>query len=195
MFRRFVLLTVIISLAACSAPGKTKKEKALYIDDMRQQTLIGLYKLYPDARAEIKNAPGYAVFSNFDISLALLSVGNGFGVVTGNETNKKTYMKMGELGAGIGLGLKDFRAVFIFQNSATMNSFINTGLTFGGQIDAAVKAAEKGVALSNGVVVNGIKIYQLTETGLALRLNIKGTKYWQDRELNFIQQPREPSML
>lgn len=194
MLTRWVVLFLIIVLSACSAPGKTKQEKVSYIEDMKQQTLTDLYKAYPDARDEINTAPGYAVFSNIDISLALLSVGNGFGVVVGNQTQKKTYMKMGELGAGIGLGIKDFRAVFVFQNSKTMNSFINSGWTFGGQVDAAAKASEKGGAVGAGVVVNGIKIYQLTETGLALRLTVKGTKYWQDRALNYIQQPRDPNV-
>lgn len=194
MFTRYVLLMVIVVLSACSAPGKTKQEKVNYIEDMRAQTLADLYQHHPDARQEIAAAPGYAVFSNIDISLALLSVGNGFGVVVGNNTHKKTYMKMGELGAGIGLGVKDFLAVFIFQDSQTMNRFINSGWTFGGQLDAAAKAAEKGGALTGGVLINGIKIYQLTETGLALRLNVKGTKYWQDRALNYIQQPREPEV-
>jgi hypothetical protein len=27
-------------------------------------------------------------------------------------------------------------------------------------------------------------IYQLTETGLALRANVRGTKYWKDSSLN-----------
>lgn len=195
MLKSTLIALLVVLLTACSAPGKTKKQRADFINDMRAQTLTDLYKVHPDAREEIIQAPGYAVFSNVGISLGLVSVGNGFGVVTGNQTDKKTYMKMGELGAGIGLGIKDFRAVFIFQNSTTMNRFINSGWTFGGQMDAAAKADDKGGALSEGLLVGGIKIYQLTESGLALRLNITGTKYWQDRALNFIQQHREPSNL
>ena len=34
------------------------------------------------------------------------------------------------------------------------------------------------------MVVDGITIYQLTETGVALQATIKGTKYWKDDELN-----------
>jgi lipid-binding SYLF domain-containing protein len=194
MIKPLVLMIIVVTLAACSAPGATKKQRSSFIDDMKTQTLLDLYKVHPDSRAEIKDAPGYAVFSNVGISLGLVSLGNGFGVVTGNQTNKKTYMKMGELGAGVGLGIKDFRAVFIFQNSNTMNRFINSGWTFGGHLDAAAKADEKGVSMSEGIVIGGIKIYQLTESGLSLRLNVTGTKYWQDRELNYIQQPREPAI-
>jgi hypothetical protein len=34
------------------------------------------------------------------------------------------------------------------------------------------------------MVVDGITIDQLTETGVALQATIKGTKYWKDDELN-----------
>jgi hypothetical protein len=31
---------------------------------------------------------------------------------------------------------------------------------------------------------DGITVYQLTKSGLALQATIKGTKYWKDDELN-----------
>jgi len=37
--------------------------------------------------------------------------------VKNNKTGKYTYMKMGELGIGLGLGVKDFRAIFIFSDT------------------------------------------------------------------------------
>ena len=34
------------------------------------------------------------------------------------------------------------------------------------------------------VLIDGITIYQLTEHGLALQATLKGTKYFQDADLN-----------
>jgi len=93
-------------------------------------------------------------------------------------------MKMGELGAGLGLGLTDFRAVFIFNKRSVMEQFVNKGWEFGGQADAAVKSSQQGYAAGGRVVISDITIYQLTEAGLALQATVQGTKYWKDSDLN-----------
>ena len=54
-----------------------------------------------------------------------------------------------------------------------MNKFINEGWEFGANADAAAKAGDKGVAVGGEVVLDGITIYQLTESGLALRPRLK----------------------
>lgn len=100
------------------------------------------------------------------------------------RTGRDTYMKMGEAGLGLGLGVKDFRAVFVFDNQATMNRFVESGWEFGAHADAAAKARDKGGAVGGEVLVDGITVYQITENGLALQATIKGTKYWKDDELN-----------
>ncbi len=181
---RSCVVVCIVTLCACSAPGRTKSEQKAHIDSMHKAVLNELYKVKPDTRVEIRDAPGYAVFSNVNLHMILASVGNGFGVAVDNAGGKKTYMKMGEIGVGVGFGAKDFRAVFVFQSREVMARFIDSGWAFGAQADAAAKAEEKGGAVAGEVVLGGIKVYQLTETGLALQATVKGTKYWKDSELN-----------
>ena len=93
-------------------------------------------------------------------------------------------MKMGEVGVGLGLGIKDFRAIFVFHDKYSLDRFVNSGLAFGGDADAAAKAGNKGAAVGGGVLVDGITVYQFTQSGLALQAMLKGTKYWKDDELN-----------
>ena len=93
-------------------------------------------------------------------------------------------MKMGEVGIGLGLGVKDFRAVFVFHDAKTLERFVEHGWAFGGQADAAAKAGDKGAAVAGEAVIDNITIYQLTESGLALQATVKGTKYWKDDSLN-----------
>jgi lipid-binding SYLF domain-containing protein len=160
------------------------QEKRQAVLSMKNDVLTELYKIHPQAKAEINAAPGYAVFSNANVNIIFVSFSGGYGVVEDNKTNKQTFMKMGEAGVGLGLGIKDFRAVFIFNNLDTMNKFISSGWEFGGHADAAAKAAEKGAAVGGEALVNDIKIYQITKSGLALQATIKGTKYWVDDDLN-----------
>ena len=105
-------------------------------------------------------------------------------MVKNNQSGAITYMKMGELGVGFGLGVKDFRIVMVFDNKKTMDSFVDKGWVFGAQADAAAKASNKGSAVGAEAVVNGITIYQMTEGGLALQALVKGAKFWRNEALN-----------
>jgi hypothetical protein len=85
-------------------------------------------------------------------------------------TGQETYMKMYSVGIGPGLGVKDFRGIFVFTDPEALESFIeeDKGDSWAGSVDVAP----------------GIKLYQLTETGLALQATIQGTKFWKDDELS-----------
>jgi hypothetical protein len=43
--------------------------------------------------------------------------------VRDNKTGRDTYMKMGEVGVGLGVGIKDFRAVFVFHSPEVMQAW------------------------------------------------------------------------
>ena len=187
MKRKAAALCIILVLiiGGCATTGsKTKAEKRQTILDMKNKTLSDLYKLKPDVKAQISSASGYAVFSNINVNIIFASFGGGYGIVKNNRTGKYTYMKMGEVGIGLGLGAKDFRVVFVFHSADTMNRFVEQGWAFGAQADAAAKASDKGAAVGGEATIDNITIYQLTETGLALQATVKGTKYWKDDSLN-----------
>ena len=187
MFRTLTVMFMIalLSITGCATTGgNTKSEKQTSILKMKNEVLSDLYKIKPDVKAQIANAPGYAVFSNANVYLIFVSAGGGHGVVKNNRTGKYTFMKMGEVGVGLGLGVKDFRGVFVFHNTETMNRFIEEGWAFGGQADAAAKASDKGAAVGGEITIDNITIYQLTEAGLALQATVTGTKYWKDDSLN-----------
>ncbi|MCZ6814020.1 MAG: hypothetical protein O7F14_08190 [Alphaproteobacteria bacterium] len=177
-------LFLVALLGAC-ATGSTVAEKRATIQKMRADTLTKLYKLEPGARSRIKTAAGYGVFSNIGVNIIFLSAGGGWGVVHDNKTGKNTYMNMGSAGIGIGLGIKDFRGVFVFTRRKNMDWFINRGWDASAQADAAAKAGSKGDAWAGAVdIAPGIRLYQLTESGLAIQATIQGTKFWKDSKLN-----------
>ena len=178
-------LAIAFLVSGCATTtGTTSQEKRQAILSMKSKVLTELYENRSKARAEVAAAPGYAVFSNANVYLFFVGVGGGHGVVHDNKTGRHVFMKMGEAGVGFGLGVKDFRVVFIFHDLAVMEKFMGSGWEFGGQADAAAKAGEKGAAIGGEAVLDGITIYQMTESGLALQATVKGTKYWKDDELN-----------
>lgn len=179
------LLVLSVILTGCN-PGKelTTPEKKDVINTMASENLQRLYTERPATKDEIANAAGYACFSNANVNIIFASAGGGYGVVVNNKTGEKTYMKMGSGGLGIGLGAKDYRQVMIFNTPETMQKFIEKGWVFGGHADAAAKGGDKGGEASGEGAIGDVKVYSMTEAGLALQATVTGTKYWQYDELN-----------
>jgi len=161
------------------------EEKREKIRQMSAETLAKLYELQPSAKTAINKSAGYAVFSNFGLKILVLGSGKGEGIAVNKKTGKGTFMKMLEVQGGLGFGVKKFRVVFVFENERVLNEFINSGWEFGGQTTVAAKLDEEGGAFTGAAIVSpGVRIYQITEDGLALELTVKGTKYMKNDKLN-----------
>jgi len=94
-------------------------------------------------------------------------------------------MKMVSGGAGLGMGVKDYRVTFVFESDEALTRFLDSGWSGSAQADAAAKAGKSGGAYSGAVeVAPGVWIYEITKNGLALQLTLQGTKYYKDDDLN-----------
>ena len=145
----------------------------------------GDYKEVPGAKGAVNSAAGYGVFSNFGMKIFVLGTGTGTGVVVDKRVGKKTFMKMVQIGGGIGLGGKKFKLVFVFETAEALNQFVNAGWEFGGTAEGVAKWGEKGGAYEKAIsVMPGVWVYQLTDKGVALDAMIKGTKYYKNDDLN-----------
>jgi lipid-binding SYLF domain-containing protein len=178
-------LLAVASLAVADDEKDKEKEKT-EIRQMSQETLARLYKAEPSAKAAVQKAFGYAVFSNTGVKILLAGSGRGKGMAVNNRTKAETFMKMLEVQAGLGFGVKKFRVIFVFDNQKAFDGFVNSGWEFGGQASAAAKTSpEKGGAMQGAASVSeGVWMYQLTDKGVALELTGKGTKYSKDNDLN-----------
>ena len=186
LFAVLVTAAACLTLTGCSTPkGNTPDERREYVRTQAEQTLEKLYAEEPHTRDEITEAAGYGVFSTIGTNLIFVTTGGGHGVVYNNATGDETFMKMGEVGVGIGIGIKDFRAVFVFSTDEAVTRFVESGWAFGADADAAAKVDDTGGAAGAKADISGdIKVYQLTKSGLALSASVAGTKYWKDDKLN-----------
>jgi lipid-binding SYLF domain-containing protein len=185
-----ICITLLLSITLNAVPlwadskEEIKQEKA-EIRKMTNETLAKLYKVQPSAKKAVSKSAGYAVFSNFGLKIFVAGTGTGKGIAIDNKTKKETFMKMVELQAGLGMGIKKFRLVWVFENHKDVMEFINSGWELGAQTSAAAKLNDEGGAFAGAMSVSpGIWLYQLTEDGLALELTGKGTKYYKDDDLN-----------
>lgn len=182
----FALLMASFLIGGCTSPkGMTVRDRREYVQDMRDDTLSMLYRRRPELRNRVQAADGYAVFSNINAHALLITGGSGYGLVRNNGSQHDTFMRMGQLGLGVGLGAKDFRAVFIFHDPDTMYQFITDGWEFGLEGDLAAKSNDKGGAeTGKHTFTSGMEIYQITDTGVVARVALAGTRYWRDSDLN-----------
>ena len=187
-----LVLNVSSNAMALFGKDKTEAEKKEEIQqekaDIRKmvnETLNKLYKLQPGAKKSISQSAGYAVFNNFGMKIFVAGSGSGKGILFDKKNNKEIFMKMIEAQAGLGIGVKKFSVVFVFDKYKDVDGFANSGWEFGGQASAAAKLGDEGGAYAGAMSVSpGVWMYQMTGDGLALELTGKGTKYYKDKDLN-----------
>jgi len=182
-------LVLILLTSGLASAGDSPDEKRNKTRKMADQTLKDLYKMQPKAQEEIQKSAGYAVFNNMGTNLLLLSTARGAGVAVHSKTKQETFMKMMSAGAGLGVGVKDYRVIFVFASDKAFKEFLDSGWSGSAQADAAAKAGEKGSAESGALeVAPDVWVYQITKNGLALQATLQGTKYYKDDDLNKTEQ-------
>ena len=154
-------------------------EKRAKIDTVAQEALDQLFAADPEAKALYDKSYGWAVFDNLKVAF-LVSGGAGSGVAV-EKDGKRTYMKMGTGGVGLGLGGQKYQVIFLFENAQVFQGFVDKGwkAETGARAAAGTEGANVGATFTDGIA-----IYQITEKGLMASADISGTKYWKNEKLN-----------
>jgi lipid-binding SYLF domain-containing protein len=190
--------SAVLALALLSAPvraqdGKAPTDKseaewnAQKVEAKRSQidaaagaALDQLLKGNPTAKELYEKAYGWAAFDNLKLGF-FFSGGGGKGVAVAKKSGKRTYMDMGSAGFGLAFGGKKYEVVFLFQDSKSFDNFVNKGWQAQGSANAT--AGKEQVGAQTGFV-NGLAIYQIGSTGLMANVDLSGSKYFKDKDLN-----------
>jgi lipid-binding SYLF domain-containing protein len=173
-------LVLVMCCATIAFAGEKAQDKRLAIDTMAEQTLDKLFAEYTGASAIYDKAFGYAVFDSIKIAIGI-SGGGGVGVAVDKPSGKRTYMKMGTAGIGLGLGGKSFQIVLMFETDKAFRNFVEHGWQAEATAGAAAGTAGKDVDSS---FIHGVAIFQLTNKGLIAQADVSGTKFWKTKKLN-----------
>lgn len=188
MIMTAAMLTLFLVMFACSTTPKTQPEKDTARDSIRamtQQTLVDLYKKEPAAKGAVAGSTGYAVLSDFGFKIMFMGGAHGKGMAVDSATKQETFMKMTEFQPGLGVGAEKFRLLFIFETPEAYNKFVTSGWEFGADALAAAKSESEGGGVAGAVTFReGVKMYQLSETGAIVGVSITGAKYYRDKDLN-----------
>lgn len=180
-----VITLLLMSGTLLAADADRAEQLRQEIRRMGDEAMTELLKRRPELREKIDRAAGYGAFNNMGVQVAFFGGGGGRGVVVDKSTSKEHFMRMAQVSAGFGIGVKDMRVIFIFNDSESMNRFVYSGWEFGGEVEAAAKSGDKGGATSQTrLAERGIEVYQLTQAGVSATATLGGTKYWKDGNLN-----------
>jgi len=188
MTRKLVPLLLLLSLAtSCRGPqGSTPQEKHASALAMRDQALAALYEDNAGLEAEIQQAPGYAVFSNFSIHPGFFSFASGYGLLFNRSAGRETHLDWIRLTLGPGIAVKGLYVLVVFHDQELLDSFEETRWSAGGQAEASFIFGDFGGALEAGWLFNRkVAVYYVTHTGVALELELIGFgRSSSDRKLN-----------
>ena len=200
-----IVLAVVIAVPASAKlfDKKSDDEKREKIEAEHAEIIKKIIDKKPEVKQLIERSPGYATFNALNVNVLLASTVRGKGYLVDNKTKKETYMKVMSIGGGVGAGIKDLQALFIFNDYETLKQFRDKGWQFGAQADASLKSDEKGAAVGEGAsvgtkgdtaVTSGtsevtgarpkIDIYRITKAGISLQATIAGTKFSKMDKLN-----------
>ena len=184
-YRSVVLAMLLVAGSALLPSGRAHAEDPADIDRMAQSTLETLYAQKPSAARAVREAAGYAVFSDISTKILLAGGGGGKGVAVDKRSGAKTYMLMATVSAGLGLGISKSHLVWVFETREAFENFVNTGIELGANANLTVNPGAGG-GLYDGAVeaAPGAWLYQLSDAGLAAELTVQGTKYFKDSNLN-----------
>lgn len=171
--------------------AKIVKERA-EIDELSDKALANLYEKVPSAERVIDNCYAYATLSNTGMKLGIFGDAHGRGLAVNNETGERFYMRMKEMGIGLGLGVKEYDLIFVIGTEAAWNSFISGDIKFASSAEASANDGVTGDSIEGAsIAAKGVWVYQMTKKGLSLDASIKGTKIYPDKKLNKYEEQEE----
>jgi lipid-binding SYLF domain-containing protein len=164
---------------AALAQDKVEKQRA----DIKARSEASLQQMFTDVKGSKENfdkAVGYAVFAATKAGF-IVTGGGGSGMTVDKSTGKTVYMKMGMGGVGLGIGGQKYDMVILFETSARLQTFIDGGWDSAAAVKAV--AGHDSANLATGFI-DGTIIYTFGEKGLMASVDVSGTRFWVDEDLN-----------
>jgi lipid-binding SYLF domain-containing protein len=174
-----LLLAVPMSAAVAEDDAEEKQskpeKKREKIDTRSEDVLKEVLAESPKAKELYDTAVAYAVFDNTKAALGV-SGGGGSGVAIHKTNGERTYMKMGTVGVGFGIGVKTYQVIMLFEKEKVFENFVRSGWQGDSQASAAAGSSDANAGVN---FHNGMAIFVKTKKGLMANADVSGTKYWK----------------
>jgi lipid-binding SYLF domain-containing protein len=170
-----------ITVASCGSTFRfmSAEEKRTFLLSLEERTLADLVANRPDVQPEIDTAVGHAVLSIRLAKVPFIGAGDGLGVVTNATTGERTYLKVGRLDVGGGLGVREYRLVVLFSEQDALEKLAGGKLELSAGVESGAKGTEVGTGAGGiaGSRKKGYALYQLADTGVSATATVRMISY------------------
>jgi hypothetical protein len=174
--RIVVIVTLCISISPFSsslAETNEREGERQAIDQMAEDVLTVLFREIDSSYAFFEEAYGYAIFDKFSLSLSKSP--GGMGVLVEIDSGKRQYLDLGTGGINLGLGVRQYQAVFLFEAEDDLRAFASKG--------SRAESSSQGSALEpdsgdEGTFTDGVAFYYwLSDEGTVSRSGSGGPQH------------------
>ena len=120
----FPCLALLISLSGCSTiPPEKRDGIRAEINDQAIHSLQDFVEEYPEVEQELRDAAGYVIGW---LESGMVGVVRGLGgraLLVDNLTGSRTYLDIGKVGVGVGMGAAEYEQLVIIHDRQTFERF------------------------------------------------------------------------
>jgi hypothetical protein len=150
-----------IAVASCGSTFRfmSAEEKRTFLLSLEERTLADLVAKRPE--------------------IPFVGAGDGLGVVANATTGERTYLKVGRLDVGGGLGVREYRLVVLFSEQDALEKLAGGKLELSAGVEAGAKGTEVGTGAGGiaGSRKKGYALYQLADTGVSATATVRMISY------------------
>jgi hypothetical protein len=175
-----LVLAALVAISCSSTyRSMTADEKRSFLAELEEETLSELVEKLPEAQADIDRAVGYAVVANRVAKIPFFGAGEGIGVVIDAKTGERTYLKVGRLDVGGGLGAREYRLVILFFDQGLLEKLAGGKLELGAGVEAGAKDKDIGTGAGGVAGSRNEKrvLYQLSDAGASATFTVRAIRY------------------
>ncbi len=160
------LLIALLSIVGCaSIPVEERAQKRQDLNIMAQDTVTRMIEKEDDLETQLESSVGHFVADISAVSATVIGGGSGLGVLYDKENGTRTYMNVKRFDLGMGLGVRSFRLLIIFQDREGFEDFRKGG--WESAIGTEVAGGEAGASAVAGSRAGQFDytVHFLSETG------------------------------
>ena len=144
------------------------------LDIMAQETRAMLLKHRPELSDDLDELPGYAIIAMKATKIPGVGAGWGYGVVTDNRNQHRSYIKVTQLEVGGGIGAEKFKAVILLEHASLVDRMIKGGIHYESTAEfGATSEKSTGDATLSTQSGKGFKVFKLTESGALAAITLR----------------------
>ncbi len=126
---------MILLAEGLASAGDSAEKNAKRLARWQVQHCKNCTRRLPEPKRLSKSLPDMPSSITWERTCCWVSTARGLGIAIKSQTKQETLMKMISAGAGLGVGVKDYRVIFVFENDKALSQFLNSGWSVSAQTD------------------------------------------------------------